>query len=136
MTRTGMTRDQFVDAVERAFSQACGGWTGCDWPTTFGVTGLDLCGMTSYQALLMARATAGTEAADWREAVRWLRLVEADAESSEEAARRAVAAAARGDVTAAAREARTASDLEARYHPQLVWADLCEAIEAAAHRDR
>jgi hypothetical protein len=123
-----MTPDHLAEAVERAFDQACGVWTGCDWPTSFGVTGLDLCGMTSHQALLMARATAGAEAADWREAVHWLRLIEADAESAEEAARRAAGAAARGDLTAAAREAQSAWDLEARYHPQPVWADLRDAV--------
>ena len=84
----------------------------------------------------MARATAGLEAADWREAVHWLRLVEADAEAAEEAGRRAVEVAARGDLAAARREAQSAWDLEARYHPQPVWADLREALDPAGARRR
>ena len=119
-------------AAEQAFERARGTWTGCDWPTAFGYTGLDLNGITSHQALLLSRATAGEEASDWREAVHWLRLVEADAEAAEEAARWAVALAARGDLAGAVRESRVACDLEARYHPVAVWADLRDLLEAAA----
>jgi hypothetical protein len=120
-----------LEAVGWAYDRAHAAWTGCDWPTSFGDTGLDLNGMTSHQALLMSRATAGLEAADWREAVQWLRLVESDAEAAEEAGRWAVECAGRGDLAAARRDAQTAYDLEARYHPRPVWADLKEALEAA-----
>ena len=135
MGRTRTLPPTTLEALDRAFDRARGTWTGCDWPTSFGDTGLDLNGMTSHQALLMARATAGLEAADWREAVQWLRLVESDAEAAEEAARWAVESAARGDLAAARRDARTACDLEARYHPQPVWTDLREALEATGPAD-
>ena len=130
MGRAGALPRGTLEAVDWAFDRGRGAWTGCDWPTSFGDTGLDLNGMTSHQALLMARATAGLEAADWREAVQWLRLVETDAEAAEEAARSAVDAVARGELAAARRDAQSACDLEARYHPRLVWADLKEALES------
>ena len=130
MGRTAYPSAHFMDAVHRAYTRARGAWTGCDWPTSFGDTGLDLNGMTSHQALLMARATAGVEAADWREAVHWLRLVEVDAEAASEAGRRASDEAARGNLAAAGRAAWAACELEVRYHPQPVWGPLQEALEA------
>ena len=130
MGRVGTMQQGLLAVAERAYKSARGAWTGCDWPTSFGQTGLDLNGMTSHQALLMSRATAGEEAADWREAVHWLRLVETDAEGAEEAARQAVEHVERGDLAAARRAVQSACDLEARYHPVSVWADLREALEA------
>lgn len=132
MGRVGTTPDALARAAADVYRQARGAWTGCDWPTAFGETGLDLSGITSHQALLMSRATAGPEAADWREAVRWLRLIEADAEAAEAAAGSAVEHTARGDLAPAVRAARAACDLEARYHPVSVWADLRNLLEAAA----
>lgn len=131
MVRSGTISPRPLEAVERAFYRASGTWTGCDWPTTFGDTGLDLDGLTSHQALLMARATAGSEAADWREAVHWLRTIEADAEAAEEAARWAVEAAARGELATACRDAQAACELEARYHSRPVWRDLRERLDEA-----
>ena len=117
------------EAVRESFDRSRGQWTGCDWPTNFGHSGLDLNGMTSHQAVLMSRATAGAEAADWREAVGWLSLVEADAETAEEAARWAVQHACRGDMASALREAQAAVQLEARYHAVPVWSELLRVIE-------
>lgn len=136
MGRTRNISPSQSDAVARAYDGARGAWTGCDWPTSFGDTGLDLNGMTSQQALLMARATAGLEAADWREAVHWLRLVEVDAEAAEAEARWAIDAAGAGDLAAAVRSAQAACDLEARYHPRPVWAELKELLEAAGRVSR
>jgi hypothetical protein len=124
-------RSILPDVVEQTFLQTQGKWTGCDWPTAFGETGLDLKGLTSKQAILMARATSGTEAADWREAVLWLRLVEADADAAEAAARRAVGYVARGDLSAALGHAKTAEELEARYHATPVWRGLVAVLETA-----
>src|ERR1043166_4436913 len=62
MAQASTIPDSFLESVERAFARAAGEWTGCDWPTSFGNKGLDLNGMTSYQAILLARATAGVEA--------------------------------------------------------------------------
>ena len=130
MGRVGAISTHTLQLLDRAYDRAHGRWTGCDWPTSFGETGLDLNGLTSHQALLMARATAGTEAADWREAVQWLRLVEADAEAAEEAAARALTAARREDIGAARWSVRGACELESRYHPRPVWASLQEILEA------
>jgi hypothetical protein len=131
MQRGGTIQGTLQDALREAYEQARGTWTGCDWPTSFGQTGLDLNGITSHQALLMARATAGEESSDWREAVRWLRLVETDAEAAEEAARWAVEHVARGDLPGAARSIQTACELEARYHPRPVWTDLRDVLDPA-----
>jgi hypothetical protein len=130
MGRTATLSPNTLEAVRRAYLRAHGTWTGCDWPTSFGDTGLDLNGMTSHQALLMARATAGVEAADWREAVHWLRLVETDAEAAEVAGRQAADEAVRGNLQAATRAAWAACELEARYHPRPVWGPLQDALEA------
>jgi hypothetical protein len=130
MHRGGTIQRTLQETLQEAYEQLRGAWSGCDWPTSFGQTGLDLNGITSHQALLMARATAGEESGDWREAVRWLRLVEADAEAAEDAARRAVELAARGDLAAARRASETACDLEARYHPRPVWSDIRDALAA------
>ncbi|HVK13563.1 MAG TPA: hypothetical protein VM597_32755 [Gemmataceae bacterium] len=124
-----------LDQVRRAYHRAEGTWTGCDWPTSFGDTGLDLNGITAHQALLMSRATAGVEAADWREAVQWLRLVEADAEAAETAGRQAAEDAARGDLVAARRAAGAACELEARYHARPVWGPLHQALESLSARE-
>jgi hypothetical protein len=132
MGRAGTMQRSLPDVVERAYERARGTWTGCDWPTAFGQTGLDLNGMTSHQALLMSRATAGEEASDWREAVQWLRLVEADAEAAEESARLAIELIAHAELPAAIRAARAACAMEARYHPAPVWTDLREILEAAS----
>jgi hypothetical protein len=121
-------------AVEHVFHRARGRWIGCDWPTAFGETGLELNGLTSGQASLMARATSGLEASDWRAAVMWLRLIEVDADGAERAARRAVEHAARGDLGAALRHAKAAEELEARYHATPVWRGLVAIIECALNR--
>jgi hypothetical protein len=130
MRRSGSIEINVVEAVEDAYAQAHGAWTGCDWPTSFGDSGLDLNGISSHQALLMARATAGIEAADWLEAVRWLRLVESDAEAAEDAARSAVELTVKGNLALALREAHSACDLESRYHPISVWGDLRDTLAA------
>lgn len=117
--------------VEQVYTEACGKWTGCDWPTMFGDTKLELNGVTSGQALQKVRETSGVDATDWREAVRWLRLIEADAETAEKSAHLAVEKAACGDLTGALRHARIAEELEARYHAVPVWRKLVTTIEAA-----
>lgn len=116
------------DEILQAFLGGAGRWTGCAWPTRFGSAELDLCGLTAAQARLMARATAGAEAADWRAAARWLAEVEADARQAEEAARRAAQLAAAGRFAEAAELARAACDLEGRYRPAVVWRALHDTI--------
>ena len=119
-----MSRDEII----QAFACGSGRWSGCDWPTRFGTTGLDLCALTAQQAVLMARATAGTEATDWRAAAQWLAEVEATARQAEEEATRAARLAADGKLAEAARRARAALELEGRYRPPVVWRPLHEAI--------
>ena len=119
-----MSRDDILQAFLRGRDR----WAGCDWPTRFGPTGLNLCELTSSQALLMARATAGAEAAEWRAAAHWLAEVEAAAREAEQEATRAARLAAEGQLTEAAERARSALDLEARYRPPVVWRALHEAI--------
>jgi hypothetical protein len=119
-----------ADEILRAFVRGRGRWAGCDWPTRFGTTGLNLCTLTAAQAQLMARATAGDEAADWRAAVCWLREVEADARKAEKEAGRAVCLAADGRLADAVEPARAAMMLEEGYRPAVVWRPLHDAILA------
>src|SRR5262249_10858215 len=84
------------DDILRMFLSGKGQWSGCDWPTQFGATGLNLCALTAAQALLMARATAGVESADWRAAAQWLAEVETAARQAEASASQAALLAAEG----------------------------------------
>jgi hypothetical protein len=119
------------DAIMQAFLGGRSRWVGCDWPTRFGAADLNLCALTSAQAGLMARATAGAEAANWRAAAEWLAEVEAAAREAEDEASRAVHLAAQGHLEEAAERARAALDLEGRYRPATVWRQLHEAIVQA-----
>jgi hypothetical protein len=120
-----------VEAVREAYLRAAEGWRGCDWPTQFGETGLDLNGLKATQAHLMARATAGSEAADWRAAVHWLSQVEQEAKEAAEEARTAVALATSGQLKEAHDHARRACAIESKYHRHLVWQALLDATETA-----
>ncbi|HEX5270799.1 MAG TPA: hypothetical protein VFW33_09945 [Gemmataceae bacterium] len=122
-----MGRDEILKAFLRGRSR----WAGCDWPTRFGATGLNLCTLTAAQALLMARATAGAESAEWRAAAVWLSEVEAAARAAEQEASRAARLAAEGQFAEAAERARRALDLESRYRPPVVWRPLHDAISRA-----
>jgi len=92
---------------------------------------LNLRALTAKQARLMASATAGAEAADWRAAARWLAEVESDAHRAQDAAAQAARLAAEGRLAEAAEQARAACDLEGRYRPAVVWRPLHEAIVGA-----
>jgi hypothetical protein len=116
------------EEILQAFLGGAGRWTGCDWPTRFGGMGLDLRGLTARQARLMAGATAGAEAADWRAAAQWLAQVEAHARQAEEAAQRAAQLAAEGRLAEAAAQARAARELEGRYRSAVVWRSLHDAL--------
>jgi hypothetical protein len=110
------------------YEQLNGRWKGCDWRTNFGAAGLDLYGVTSRQAALLARATSGQEAVDWHGAAEWLAKIEADAEAASQAAWLAQREAAAGHLGEALRHAQRACDLERRYHSEAVWHSLSEAI--------
>ena len=96
--------------IQRIYEEAQGTWTGCDWATHFGKTGLDLNGWTATQAETRARETEHTLAEDWRSAARWLGYVEIHARQAENEAREAVAAAQAG------------SWRDARHHAVRAWA--------------
>lgn len=122
--------EQSLTPIRTAFEDGKGHWTGCDWRTSFGTKGLNLEGLKASQALLLARATAGQEAADWRAAYKWLSQVEHDAIEAEALASHAVTLSCGGQLEEALERARQACRLEARYHPSSRWQSLCEVIEA------
>jgi hypothetical protein len=116
--------------IARTFSRIVRTWTGCDWPIQFGKLGLNLNGLTSMQAALMAGATSGEESAEWRRACRWLASVEHDAQKAERFARTAADLAIRGRPDEAMEAMKHACQLEAVYHDQLVWQELRDALAA------
>lgn len=120
-----------TDEIEQAHCKASFQWTGCDWLTEFGTTGLNLSGLTAARALLLARATSGREREDWQAAVTWLSQVEQDAWAAERLARKALDLARDGDLKEALSCAERACTIEANYHRRLVWRPLREAIEKA-----
>src|SRR5262245_46857924 len=69
-----------LDAISRAYAEASEVWVGCDWPTRFGHTGLNLQGWKAEEAEAMARVSfSAAEGDDWRAAAAWLARVEKDA---------------------------------------------------------
>ncbi|MFN4261047.1 MAG: hypothetical protein ACK4RK_17290 [Gemmataceae bacterium] len=83
-----------IEDIRQAYQEATGTWTGCDWHTTFGKTGLDLKGWTATRAEIRAdQVTNPVERKDWQAAVQWLTRVEEYAKQAEAAAAEAVVAA-------------------------------------------
>jgi hypothetical protein len=123
--------DSVVQEIATALAAGRGKWTGCDWPTQFGRNRLDLRGLRPSQALLMQRATAGSEAADWRDALLWLRRVEQDASQAESEAQTAADLATRGKLREALDHVKRACGIETRYRESSIWRPLRNAIEAA-----
>jgi hypothetical protein len=121
-----------LDRIRRVLAQATRRWTGCDWATRFGRTGLNLQGMAAVQALLLARATTGQEAADWYAAVQWLTKVQEDARTAEQEAYRAWSWVRNGAPRRALRHAWRALALEAQYHSRPIWTSFHEAVAAAS----
>jgi len=127
-----------LDTISRAYAEATGKWVGCDWPTRFGCTSLNLKDWTAEDAEGMARAASGTdEGEDWQAAASWLAKVEKAARDAEEQATLAVAAAYTGQWDSALEHARLARIIEfsagrpVRGKPFL-WQPLLRAVEAAA----
>jgi hypothetical protein len=120
-----------ADQIRRCFAQASGAWTGCDWPTEFGKSHFNLQNLSSSQAILMARATAGKEEVAWWEASRWLARIEQQALEAERQARLTVQAAEAKQWVTALAHARQACDIESNYHEHLIWQPLREAVEKA-----
>jgi hypothetical protein len=124
-----------AEEVRAAYLRAAGRWAGCDWPTRFGSAGLNLEGLDSRQATLLARATAGAESANWHAAARWLRQVEEDARAARQEAGQAVERAEAGQLAVALAHASQACALEAAYRAPVVWRPLTELLEAALSAD-
>ncbi len=120
--------------ITSAFEQARGKWTGCHWSTQFGSRGLNLQGLKSSQAALMARSTAGRESADWKAAMRWLEQVERDAREAERQAGIAADLASQGRIDQALEHAQRACDLELNYNESHLWQPLQKAVAAALHQ--
>jgi hypothetical protein len=125
-------------AITHAFEQAVATWTGCDWPTVFGRSELNLQDWTAAEAETKAVETAGLEMGnDWQAAAEWLTEVEQRAEKAEAEAALAVTAANAGAWLEAVKHARRAWSLEfntgrpLRHHPP-TWQPLYEVIETTA----
>ena len=117
-----------VERLQRAFHAGQSQWVGCDWDTDFGPRRLNLRGLTSRQARLLANAMAGEESQTWHDASRWLTQVEADARIAETAARSAIAHALNNDWCDAERDAMKAIKIESSYPRPSVWQELFDAI--------
>src|SRR5262249_33743237 len=93
--RSRSERAAQLEMVRRAYEEATEQWAGCDWPTAFGKSSLDLNGLAPEEAEAMAIGLAGTrEAADWCDAAVWLGQV-ADASVQAEIEAAAAVGAAR-----------------------------------------
>lgn len=98
--------------ISEIFEAASGSWTGCDWPTHFGDTGLDLQNCTPAEARAQAEQTSGAAGEDWKAAANWLACVERYAAQAERSAALAVKAAARANWEEALRHAEWAWAME------------------------
>lgn len=98
-----------IEEICRAFEEGVGTWTGCDWPTRFGASELDLNRCSAAEAESMTVDTmASPMADDWSAAVHWLRRVEEFAYQAEVHAAAAVKAAAAGQWEEALQQAQRA----------------------------
>lgn len=126
-----------AEEVRQAYQEASGTWTGCDWPTKFGRSGLDLNGRTAAEVRALAGGAEAREAADWSAAADWLAEVERHARQAETHAAAAVTAAQAGDWREALQHAQQAWAQEfATGRPiwrgfPLTWQRLYQAVEAA-----
>jgi hypothetical protein len=128
-----------LEDIRRAYAEATGAWTGCDWPTVFGKSGLNLKGWTAAQARAMAQETLDpVAAADWKRAGEWLGQVERFAREAETQAQHALKQAEQGHWQEALRFAEKAWALEfstgrpLRLGVFFTWQPLRELIEKAA----
>jgi hypothetical protein len=133
-------KEAATEQVFRAYKDAVGTWTGCDWPTGF--AGLDLNGVSAAEAESLAVESIGTVGADaWEAAARWLRDIERRAGQAEREAALAVAAANAGAWHVALGHARKAWWFEFQTGRPLrrfptTWEPLFRAVKlaAAGHR--
>jgi hypothetical protein len=130
-------RAAHLEKVARAYAEATECWAGCDWPTAFGKSVLDLNGLAPEEAEAMAVALAGTrEAEDWCDAALWLSQVADAAVQAEIEAAAAVGAARGGKWREALKHAERAWAIEEAtgrtpwYGRPPVWLPLARAVRA------
>ena len=137
--RRGRRSNRLVKAIDvgeirRVYQEATGTWTGCDWPTVTGKTGLNVKGWTAVQARAKAQEPKGE---DWILAWRWLAQIETHAQLAEKRAAEAMQSVSEGRWRDALISAEWAWSLEfstgrpLRHGPPLAWQRLREVIEAA-----
>jgi hypothetical protein len=127
-----------LEEVGRAYEAGTGTWTGCDWPTHFGPTGLNVGGWTAAEAEAVAAEMVGTEEGEvWSAAARWLAGVQISARQAEAQGGLAVAAARAGKWGEALAHAQRAWALEFAAGRPLrralppAWLGLYRAVRAA-----
>jgi len=130
--------DVDLEAVRRVYQEATGTWTGCDWPTVSGKTGLNLEGWTAEEARAMAQQTTDpVQTEDWLQASLWLAQTEHHAKVAEKSAAEAMQAATEGRWRDALTSAEWAWSLEfstgrpLRHCPPQCWQRLREVIASA-----
>jgi hypothetical protein len=128
-TVINLPRGKLLEEISAKYRQGTGRWIGCDWQTDFGSEHLNLAELKASQVLLLARATAGNEAANWQAASQWLTRIEQEAQEAESEAGIALALASNGQFREALLHAQRACAIEARYHSQLRWQPFCMALE-------
>ena len=117
-----------TETFQQLYDAAIKQWTGCNWRTDLGPLRLNLMGIHSRQARLIAEATSGEESVAWEEATKFLSQVEVDSRAASKAAENAIRLIAEGKLAEAIADAERAIALEAKYREPKVWKPLRDAI--------
>jgi hypothetical protein len=128
-----------LGAIAGAYEEALGRWMGCDWPTKFGASGLDLNGWTAAKAAVVAdERVSAKQKEDWRAAAAFLTRIERQAAQAEAHATLALVAAQSGEWPDAVKHSRRAYALEFASgrplgrHGPLTWGPFYNAIWTVA----
>ncbi|WP_442505690.1 hypothetical protein SH528x_004490 [Novipirellula sp. SH528] len=114
---------------KEALHQAKSLWIGCQWPTQFGSSRLNLEGLRSRQAGMAEKATRGEESRCWGHAAIWLVTVERDAALAEELGEQALRASEAGDRILAHSLLREAVAIEQKYREPIVYQPILKLFE-------
>lgn len=131
-----------IEAICRAYEEGTGTWAGCDWPTQFGSSELNLNHCTAAEAESMAvDADDAVVAKGLSAAARWLTRVEELARQAEAHAAAAVKAASAGRWEEARQQAHLAwagefSTGRPLRKKETAWKKLLLAIKKAHHLHR